>query len=575
MGSLLIAIGQSSKAWFQSFAPAKSRLLPAARLLRLVDVLGTLSRSDEASETRLAERFEALELTGELSDYEEVAFSRLKALMQLRRLAFGHSVGENRWIQGFVAADGVMPFPLDQGESLEVKHVTEAAAKASLLYWKLLEACEGRWPELEGLARGLYLQLFGQEYSTPVARKHILRLTDRMQIGGGLPFLFLNLLRLGATEDARWIGREIQVQGLAFEDEEWATALYWMGELSWFGETWQDKSLSFESSLRYLYHLCFSAPDRAAFLEIDSHYFGEFEAVNELAREAFSYRETLMEKVLDLWAAFDGQFDALFSKTLETVSGLQSHLPDQREAWSSHWTEHQQDFSQEYLSVIEGNLAYLAGAYDQAADCFERALEHNAQMRTASRNLLFCYARLGRKASLDALCERLMEDASPSALASMGNAYLILGDMDGADAMYEKLVEQPGWARRADFYRSLFCYQNGLWEEALRSALIARAAKPADAAVAHHLSLCYEAVGQREEALEALDGIDWTPDMHWLLFYRFSLECELERDEAAKRTLLQIHPESLDADEMEIAERFALRTQDLAVLRHVRKKTSR
>ncbi|MBY0369122.1 hypothetical protein K2X33_00450, partial [bacterium] len=186
------------------------------------------------------------------------------------------------------------------------------------------------------------------------------------------------------------------------------------------------------------------------------------------------------------------------------------------------------------------------------------------------------YARMGNAEALEALVEETMSRAvAPTVLATIGNAYLLLGELDSADALYERLAAQPGWENRADFYRSQFCYQNGLFEEALSSALIARAAKPEDAAVAYHLSLCFDALGKKQEAWESIEVLE-LEGLDWLRFYRFQLERDLGKTAEAVHTLrgisLEFFEEPADYD---AALAFARESQDFDLMRHLRKKNSR
>ncbi|MBY0370945.1 hypothetical protein K2X33_09680, partial [bacterium] len=409
MGSLLSALGTSSKAWLHAvWAPPRAS--GAGRLARLADLISAISRSDSHSESLLAERFAALAITSELSEDETRAFDRLRDLMELRSLAFGQArSGRTRLLQGFLWRQSNESTIADDAE-FSAGDIAHASSRAAELLWKLLDSCQGT-AELQPVARKLYYHLFGKVFETMDARRQVAETTDKMQSESGIPFLLLNFLNAGALEDARWVGRGIQVESVVFEEPDRATALYWMSELAWFRRTWGGEKLDFDSSLRYLYHICFSAPERAGFLEIDGHYVNEFEAVNELAREAFSYRETLTEQTLDLWKAFEGNFDGVFQQTLETLAGKASKVIDRRPAWEKAWKRSQSSFSRDYLLVIEGNLCYLSKLYADAAEFFEQALAINPELRVARMNLLFSYARMGNAEALEALVEETMSRA--------------------------------------------------------------------------------------------------------------------------------------------------------------------
>ena len=65
-----------------------------------------------------------------------------------------------------------------------------------------------------------------------------------------------------------------------------------------------------------------------------------------------------------------------------------------------------------------------------------------------------------------------MEDRSlwPAALYVIGNSYLLLGDNARAGAYYDELKKQEGWATKTEYYKSTFCFENGLYEKALEFA---------------------------------------------------------------------------------------------------------
>ncbi len=582
MGSLISVLGSSSRALFQAVLGAQPRLtlVPSGRLARLTSLLALFSKSDEASESLLAEKFSQLQFQGDLSDYEARAMDRLRDIMALRSLAFARtSHGKNRLRQGFVNRAG-QAFPLGDGEGsfgfrFDTQDITESATVVAKLYWKLYETCLGTIPELQGVGLQLYFALFGTPFQADVARVRIMRLTDTLQQDMGIPFLILNLLRQGAVQEAREIGRHILTEGLELEDADRASALYWLAEILWFSNAWANEKLSHETTLRYLYHLCFTSPDRAGFLEIDSQFFSEFEAVSELAHEALTYRETLMRSLLDLWELFEGDFDPVFQSAMETLVGRTSKIHDHRSAWEKLWKRSQEAFSRDYLFVVEGNLCYSAGNYADAAECFETALQLTPGLRPALLNLAFTYARMNRRQDLDRLSTRILADKSlgAAALYVLGDAYLLLGDEEAAEQYYETLRSLAGWENKVDYYKSTFCFQNGMKAQALRFARAAHALNPSDTSMAYHLSLCLEASGDKDQALETLKQISVHSQLDWLHYYRFTLERDLGNHPEAVATLLKISTDYFeDADQWEDAIAYARTRQDIGLMRHLKKK---
>jgi tetratricopeptide (TPR) repeat protein len=581
MGSLISVLGNSSRALFQAVLGAQPRLtlVTNGRLARLTSLLALFSKSDEASESLLAEKFSQLQFQGDLSDYEARAMDRLRDIMALRSLAFARtSQGKNRLRQGFVNRAG-HNFPgADEGSfglRFDTQDITESATVVAKLYWKLYETCLGSIPELQGVGLQLYFHLFGTPFKADVARVRITQLTDSLQRDLGVPFLMLNLLRQGAVQEAREIGRHILTEGLELEDEDRASALYWLAEILWFSNAWANEKLSHETTLRYLYHLCFTSPDRAGFLEIDSQFFSEFEAVSELAHEALTYRETLMRGLLDLWEIFEGDFDSVFQSAMETLVGRTSKIHDHRSAWEKLWKRSQEAFSRDYLFVVEGNLCYASGNFADAAECFETALQLTPGLRPALLNLAFTYARMNRKVDLDRLSTRILADKSlgASALYVLGDAHLLLGDELAADEYYETLRSLAGWETKVDYYKSTFCYQNGMTEQALRFARAAHALNPGDTSVAYHLSLCLESSGDKDQALETLKGISMHSELDWLHYYRFTLERDLGNHPEATATLLKISTEYFqDAEQWDAAIAYARARQDIGLMRHLKKK---
>lgn len=581
MGTLISVLGNSSRAFFQAVLGQPTlKLVPGGRLVRLSSLLSLLSRSDEAAESLLAEKFLEMSVDAELSEYEARALTRIRDLMQLRSLAFGKTAqGKMRLRQGFVSRTTTQATLIEtqalMGNVFTVQDITESATAVADLYWKLLDTCLGSIPELKPLGLSLYWSLFGVSFQAEEAKQRLLVLTDRMQSDLGISFLLLNLIRQGAVEQAREIGRHLMTEGVELQDEERATALYWFAELFWFRRAWAMEKLSHETSLRYLYHLCFTTPDRAGFLEIDSQFFQEFEAVNDLAQEAFTYRETLVESLLELWRDYEGDFDPFFQSVLESVVGQTSKIYDQRQSWETLWKRNEGVFSRDYLYVVEGNLCYGAGLYPEAAECYESALELNPTLRPALLNLLFVYARLNRIKDQLNLADRLLKEGRflPQALSVIGNSFLLANDEETSEEFYHQLQKVPGWEKKVDYYKSTFCFENSLFAKAVRFAKRAVELNPSDVAMAYHLSLCYNALGEKENALEVLGTLGSASKAAWLDFYRFKLERDLGNDSAASSILREIPSDYFeDEAELEDALSFARSRQDLVLLRHLKTK---
>ncbi len=581
MGSLITALGNSSRALFQVFLGQPSlKLVPTGRLTRLTSILTLFSRSDEAAESLLAEKVFSLVHSGEVSEYERRALDRINDLMQLRVLAFGKSAhGKKRLRQGFVTRShsnfAHVEAPALMGNTFSIQDITESATAVADLYWKLLDTCMGTIPELKPLGLSLYQSLFGIEFEEKSAKVRLIRLTDQMQNDLGASYLMLNLIRQGAVEQAREVGRHLMTEEVELHDEDRATALYWFAELTWFRRAWATEKLSHETSMRYLYHLCFAFPERAGFLEIDSQFYQEFEAVNDLAREAFDYRETLVGGLLELWALYEGDFDPYFQSVIECVLAGSGKSATTRRVWAHAWEQAQESYSSDYRHVVEGNLCYVAGLYSEAAKHYETALEISPGFRPALLNLVFAYARLNRIKDHLELSSRILEDDRfhPFALAVIGNSFLLCNDEETANEYYEKLRAEPGWDKKVEHYKSTFCFEHSLFAKAARFSKQAVALNPTDVAMAYHLSLCLNALGEKENALAVLTKVTGSTQAAWLDFYRFKLERDLGNNLAASNILKKIPSEYfVDDAELEDALSFARSQQDLTLMRHLRSK---
>lgn len=557
--------------WFQNQRFGRLSFIP--ELLRL------FSRSDQAAETLLYQKISDLRIETELTPSELKWLQRLKELAELRAMAFGRPMRDRRRLrQAFVlkidgraeSEDTTLFF---EGQDISVQDITESAIVVADLYWKLLETCEGKtFPDLAGLARGLAEEIFGHRYDSRATQALVERITDTMQRERGVPFLALNLLVKGDFASARALTGQLLSDETEM-DEEVRSSLYWVSELSWFVREGAGPIQDFESTVRYLYHLCFTNADRAGFLEIDSQFYSEFGTVSEIAREGFLFKETLFEKILELWSVYDGYFDGVFRGVLESMSQRRSKIYDERESWERFWKREKGVYSREYLYVVEGNLCYASGHFEDACDYYEKALELSPKLRSALLNSLFAYARLHRWKEHERTVQTILKESSflPSCLAVIGNSYLLLGDESRADRYYEELKGIKGWEKKTDYYKSTFCFENGLLDQALKFAERAYLSNPNDASVAYHLSVCYNASGEKGRALEMLEKMTDSPDLQWLNYYRFTLERDAGRLEAATETLRRIPVDYFqDPDELAAAQEFARSRQDLGLLRRLR-----
>ncbi|MBI4406040.1 MAG: hypothetical protein HY537_17915, partial [Deltaproteobacteria bacterium] len=85
------------------------------------------------------------------------------------------------------------------------------------------------------------------------------------------------------------------------------------------------------------------------------------------------------------------------------------------------------------------------------------------------------------------------------------------------------------------------------------------------------LSLCYNAVGEKDRALDMVKTMPEGPQ--WLNYYRFTLERDVGQLSQASETLLKIPTDYFqDPEELEAAVDFAKNRQDLVLLRHLVKK---
>ncbi|MSP19681.1 MAG: tetratricopeptide repeat protein, partial [Bdellovibrionales bacterium] len=281
-------------------------------------------------------------------------------------------------------------------QTLEIKSVQtliEAAVLVSDLIARVQVIAQNEDNRMGEEAKALIAQILGGHFDAPRSGLLIDQLCDVMQSDSGVPFLILNLLHEGRFYEAREFATAILANEI-FVEEDLRSTLYWLAEVEWFSREKKSEVLDHDNAIRYLYHLCFMSPDRAGFLEIDSQFFSEFAPVNEIAEEGFVFKETLVESFLELWKNYEGWFDGLFQNSLESITGRKSKIYDERDNWERFWLQEQNDFSREYLYVIEGNLSYAQGNFADAAHCYQKALALVPDLRSALFNLLFASAKL-------------------------------------------------------------------------------------------------------------------------------------------------------------------------------------
>ncbi|NBX77676.1 MAG: tetratricopeptide repeat protein [Proteobacteria bacterium] len=455
-------------------------------------------------------------------------------------------------------------------DDFTIQEIADAATSISSAFWKVHQIAIDDKNILSRPARRLLEMILSKPFESSIYSRYTETLTDSIQREGGVPFLLLNLISRGQWEWAKPLGQRLLTSDLSIEEESRA-CLYWMSEIQWFTRC-SVTVPDFESTIRHLYHLCFVNPERVGFLEIDSQFFSQFETVNELAREGFLFKETLVDRVLHLWSEQAFFFDSLFRETLQVLTQQKSKVYQTRESWVKLWGREKEDFEKEYLFLVEGNLHYVSKDFDQALEFFDKALEINPHSRPALLNRLFCLAKtnnaITHRKSVDEILS--MKSLYPSSLSVIGNSFLLLGEDEEAKKIYAELSQVDGWARKTDYYQSTFCFENGLYDKALKFALKAHELNPEDMSVGFHLSQCYSAVGKKSDALEILKKLDGRGPQ-WLNYYRFTLERDAGRFGDAHQTLLQIPIEYFDdPDELEAALDFAKNSSDLNLLRRLK-----
>lgn len=567
----ILLVGLKGKKLFE-LSPAGRGIYSFASLLHLY------GKQDTVSERVLEEKLLKLRESNSVDEKEYRWLWRLRDLLELKAiLSPSYPLHKAGIKEGFAFSAEIRPIhrwdnPETFGTDEALKDIASTATHVSSLYWRAVDTALGDYGQLTTEARKLLSEIFGKPFDPNVTRESVRRLTDSMQRYGGVPFLVLNLIRRQSPETARQIAQSILLEESEFE-QDLRSSVYWIAELAHFVQSAETTALDFDSTIRHLYHICFTLPDRAGFLEIDSKYFSQFEMISELAREGFLFKESLIESLLHMWREIEPFFDGVFQKLLEQMTARKSKIYDDREAWDMIWRQEKDGFNREYLYVVEGNVLYAAKAFNDAARFYEKALELNPTLRSALLNSLFVCAQLGDREGHAAMVKRVRANRGlmPQALSTIGNSFVVLGDLDAADEAYEELSEHRGWERKAAYYRSMFYYDQGMSEKALESAIIAAEENPMDTSIRFHLSLCYSAAGKKEEALEVVENLNEEPE--WIRFYRFTLQRDTGMNEAASETLMNISAEYFDdPEELEQALDFAKEQRDLSLLRHLKAK---
>lgn len=458
-------------------------------------------------------------------------------------------------------------------ETISMQDLMESATLIAHLYLRIGDTAENPLSYYRFAAQSLLEQTFAKPYTEIVLGQWIERVSDQMQQNAGVSFFLLNLIKEGDLAHARVIAQRL-LQEQWDLDEDLRSSLYWLCELLWFSREMGAPMKDYETSMRYLYHICFTAPERAHFLEVDSQYFSQFEVVNELAREAFLFKENLIHRFLELWASGEGIFDSSYRDILEVMTQLKSKIYEDRLTWEKVWSREKEFFSKDYLYAVEGNLSYAKGAFDDAKGYYEKALKVNPNLRSALLNSVFAYAKAGEKELHGWMVDRILNrpELFPAHLYVAANSCLLVGQEKKSEEYYEVLAEVPGWAAKVNLYRSTFCFENGLYEKALLFARLAERDSASDSSVLYHLSLCYSAVGEKERALEIVKKLDHRP--HWLDYYRFTLERDAGKEADAIETLLTMPANYFeDPEELEAALSFAKSQKDLRLLRHLKNRS--
>jgi len=155
-----------------------------------------------------------------------------------------------------------------------------------------------------------------------------------------------------------------------------------------------------------------------------------------------------------------------------------------------------------------GVLYYSKGLYAEAVDAFLRALELDARMRTAARNLEVAAARPGAcDARLTALSERLGSHPNDvSARRERARLLRLIGRHAEATSQLDELIEQDPDDGLSMFERGLVEQRAGDLRRAQRWYERAVNASASDPLARLHLAELLYQRGQNEQALVTLDA---------------------------------------------------------------------
>jgi tetratricopeptide (TPR) repeat protein len=460
-------------------------------------------------------------------------------------------------------------------EFTSLSEIQETAITMSDLLGQILTISESESGRLGVEAKSLIETVIGIPYDAGKARTFIDSLSHRIQQNYGVPFLMLNLISQGERELARELGRDL-LSGRIPMDEDTQSTLYWLAEIDWFNSEKKKEILDHDAVIRYLYHLCFIAPDRAGILEVDSQFAGELGPINEIVEEGFLFKETLIEAFLELWQQYEGWFDGVMQGVLEAMTGRKSKIYDELPNWWRYWRQEKKSFSKDYLYVVEGNLCFADGQFQDALFCYRKALDINPKMRSALFNLLMASAKVKDKGAHEWVIQQILkfEEWRPLSLLAIGNSYLLCENETVAESFYQQVTENEGWTTKIDYYISMFCLEQGFSDKALQYAKKANEVNPSDTSISFHLSRCYKAVGESETALQLFKKVQGSGELSqapWLNFYQFTLERDSGRTEEASRTLLNVPKDYLsDTNELDSALDFARKKKDFNLMRHLK-----
>lgn len=505
-------------------------------------------------ESRLLEEFRvvvelrALQRLDRESVEKETSFS-----MQVLQRAF--LIRDSNWEGGPI-----------HSEEINFDEITQAAQTVSGLLWQNHCLAQDHQHPLQSEAKSLLENLSGGPIEEVI---------EAMQKEGGIPFLLLNCVARKNWSLAKAIGVQLLSKEI-FLEEESRVCLYWIAEILWFSKN-QVRVSDFESTIRYLYHLCFINPERAGFLEIDSQFFSQFETVSELAQEGLLFKETLIDRILRQWEQHGKVFNTIFVEVMQLLTQQKNKIYQDLAIWQKWWEREKPDFEKAVLFCVEGNLHYSAGRFKEALGFYDRAMSWDAHLRPALLNRAFCFAQLkdyeGHRQSVEDLLSR--HSLFPSNKIAAAHSYLLMDQKDEAQILFTELAhEVDGWEKKAEYYQSIFCLEHGLIEPALHFAKLAYEKAPEDQRYGFHLSRCLKEAGKTEEALNIVRALSLTGP-EWLLFYRFTLERDAGLIKDAQQTLSALSDEFFeDPEELQEALEFAKNTQDLSLLRRLKFRAS-